>query len=79
MKDISDKIMTEQTAEELGISTEELEFQEAHNPLKLYHRLVNVGIQMQDAIKISDWYEETFYKPLMELIDYRKKGYKPEN
>jgi len=56
----------------LGIEKNEAIFYESYNPLSLYCRLMELGIDKQDSLELSKYYENVFYGPLISMYKYMK-------
>ena len=57
------------------------EFEDTYNPLTLFSRMKDFNIKTKDALEISRYYEDLFYTPLHDMLDYKvnhQKEYEKE-
>ena len=47
-----------------------MEYEDRFNPLKLYKVLRDLDIKKVDCIDICGWYNENYYQPVKDYIEY---------
>jgi hypothetical protein len=66
MEDITDKLI---------VMEREKAFIDSYNPMHLYAQLVDNVLSSKDSLSVTKYYEELFYRPLIDLIIYKNQSF----